>query len=342
MSESPPDSLPPRPSLLITGGAGYIGSHFVRLALQAGHTVLTLDKLTYAGRMENLKDAASHPRHHFVQGDIADIARVESLLREHRIMGVAHFAAETHVDRSIAAPEPFFETNALGTARLLHACRCYWEDLDEADRGAFRFLQVSTDEVYGSLSADSAPVTESAALHPNSPYAASKAAAEHAARAYAHTYGLPVIIARCSNAYGPCQFPEKLIPLMITHALQGKPLPVYGDGSNVRDWIYVTDLCIGLLRVLQDGHVGETYNIGGACEMSNLQLVDMLCGLLDELRPLPHKRYSSLRTFVADRPGHDFRYAMDCRKIQRELGWQVRTRLEEGLKLTVQAHLRTS
>lgn len=322
-------------TILVTGGAGFIGSHFVRLCVRSGLRIVVLDKLTYAGDRSRLRDLEDADRCSFVQGDVADLELVGRILREHQITAVAHFAAETHVDRSIDAPALFFETNALGTARLLDACRLYFEEL-AAQEASFRFFHISTDEVYGSIAPGKPPVDEDAALAPNSPYAASKAAAELAARAYAHTYGLPIVIARCSNAYGPSQYPEKLIPLTIREALAGQPLPIYGDGANERDWIFVEDLCEALRRILEHGRIGETYNVGGGCWLPNIELVDQICQLLDELRPSPGgQSYANQKTFVRDRPGHDFRYAMDCSKIQAELGWRPRTPLQEGLRRTV-------
>jgi len=327
-------------TILVTGGAGFIGSNFVRQWLsEQTDPLVNLDALTYAGNLDSLADLADDPRYTFVQGDIADAALVARLLREHRVGAVVNFAAESHVDRSIDAPDTFVETNVLGTCRLLGAARAYWAELPEAQRAAFRFLHVSTDEVYGSLG-PTGLFTETTAYAPNSPYAASKAASDHFCRAYHHTYGLPVVVTNCSNNYGPFQFPEKLIPLMILNAIEGKPLPVYGDGRQVRDWLYVEDHCQALRTVLANGVPGEVYNIGGNCEQANLDVVRTICQLVDELRPgLPHAPCSSLIQFVADRPGHDRRYAIDASKIARELGWQPRENFTSGLRSTVQWYL---
>jgi dTDP-glucose 4,6-dehydratase len=327
--------------ILVTGGAGFIGSNYVLDWLAAeDEPVLNLDKLTYAGNLENLAALEHDPRHVFVRGDIQDDALVERLLAEYRPRAIVHFAAESHVDRSIHGPAEFIATNIQGTFALLEAARRHWSGLSEEDRARFRFLQVSTDEVYGSLGAGDPPFTEAHAYRPNSPYSASKAAADHLVRAYHHTYGLPAVTTNCSNNYGPFQFPEKLIPLVIGNALAGKPLPIYGDGKNVRDWLYVGDHCRAIRTVLARGRVGETYNIGGWNEMPNLEVVRTICRLLDELHPespvLPHDK---LIAFVTDRPGHDRRYAIDARKIERELGWRPAESFESGIRKTVRWYL---
>lgn len=326
-------------SILVTGGAGFIGSNFV-LQWLARHDepVVNLDRLTYAGNLDNLAAVANDPRHIFVRGDINDRALVERLLAEHRVRAIIHFAAESHVDRSIHGPEDFITTNVNGTFHLLEAARAHWSGLDAGKREAFRFLHVSTDEVYGSLGPHDPPFSETTCFAPNSPYSASKAASDHLARAWHHTYGLPVLITHCSNNYGPYQFPEKLIPLMILNAVAGKPLPIYGDGLNVRDWLYVIDHCQALLRVLEAGRPGETYNIGGSNEKTNLEVVQALCAILDELRPegAPHAR---LITFVKDRPGHDRRYAIDAGRMERELCWKPKESFESGLRKTVEWYL---
>ena len=325
--------------ILVTGGAGFIGSNFV-LGWLAGtaETVVNLDKLTYAGNLENLVAVRQDARHVFVQGDICDAKLVSALLHTHKPRAVVHFAAESHVDRSIHGPAEFVTTNVNGTFVLLDAARAYYAELTEAEKKAFRFLHVSTDEVYGSLGPADPPFTESTPYAPNSPYSASKAASDHLVRAYHHTYGLPTLTTNCSNNYGPYQFPEKLIPLMIANALAGKPLPVYGDGQNVRDWLYVGDHCAAVRRVLQDGRSGETYNIGGWNEMTNLDVVHTLCDILDELAPKAAS-YREQIAFVADRPGHDRRYAMDARKIERELGWKPAETFATGIRKTVQWYL---
>ena len=325
--------------ILITGGAGFIGSNFVLTWLAAeGTPVVNLDKLTYAGNLENLAGIRHDPRHHFVHGDIRDRALVSRLLKEYRPRAVVHFAAETHVDRSIHAPDDFIETNVTGTFALLEEARAYWASLAGAERDGFRFLHVSTDEVYGSLGASEPAWTETSGYAPNSPYAASKAASDHLVRAYHRTYGLPAITTHCSNNYGPFQFPEKLIPLMVLNALQGKPLPVYGDGGNIRDWLYVEDHCEALRVVLARGAPGETYNIAGESELENIEVVRTICALLDELSPhgAPHARWI---TFVADRPGHDRRYALSAQKMREELDWRPRHSFEDGLRRTVQWYL---
>lgn len=327
---------------LITGGCGFIGSNFVLSLLQGGkdapESLVNLDKLTYAGNPENLAPVASDPRYTFAHGDIGDRGLVGRLLHGHRITHVVNFAAESHVDRSIDSPEPFIETNVVGTLRLLDEARKYWRDLPPAERDTFRFLHVSTDEVYGTLGPSDPTFTESTPYAPNSPYAASKAASDHIARAYHHTYGLPVITTNCSNNYGPLQFPEKLIPLMILNAIEGKPLPIYGDGQNVRDWLYVADHCHGIRAALARGIPGETYNFGGRCERTNIELVDALCAALDRRRPAG-KPHAALKTFVPDRPGHDRRYAIDCTKAERELGWRATETLDSGLEKTVDWYL---
>ena len=330
-----------RTPILVTGGAGFIGSNFVLDWLAAGGCpVVNLDKLTYAGNPENLASVAESPEYKLVQGDICDTELVSRLLLEHRPRAVVHFAAESHVDRSILGPEAFLRTNIDGTFSMLRAARSYYESLEREERERFRFLHVSTDEVYGTLSPDDPAFHEETPYAPNSPYAASKAASDHLVRAWVHTYGLPAIITNCSNNYGPYQFPEKLIPLMITNALKGKPLPVYGDGQQVRDWLFVLDHCRALRTVLEKGRVGETYNIGGGNQRSNLEVVKTLCALLDELVPeskfCPH---SELVTFVEDRPGHDRRYAIDARKIEGELGWRAQESFETGLRKTVEWYL---
>ncbi|TFW33991.1 dTDP-glucose 4,6-dehydratase [Massilia horti] len=325
--------------ILVTGGAGFIGSNFV-LHWLARHdeSVLNLDKLTYAGNPDNLASVADDPRHRFVHGDIRDRSLLAALLFEHRPRAIVHFAAESHVDRSILAPGEFISTNVEGTFALLEAARAYWDGLDQPARAAFRLLHVSTDEVYGSLGPCDPPFTESTAYAPNSPYAASKAGSDHLVRAWCHTYGLPALITNCSNNYGPYQFPEKLIPLMIVNALAGKPLPVYGDGRQVRDWLHVLDHCAALERVLQAGVPGQVYNIGGASEMANIDVVHTLCDVLDRLALKPHS-YRAQIEYVADRPGHDRRYAIDATKIHRELGWKPEETFASGIEKTVRWYL---
>ncbi|HEX7638718.1 MAG TPA: dTDP-glucose 4,6-dehydratase [Burkholderiaceae bacterium] len=326
--------------ILVTGGAGFIGSNFVLDWLENhDEHVLTLDALTYAGNLANLESLASDPRHVFQQGDIGDRALVDRLLAEHRPRAIVNFAAESHVDRSILGPGAFLKTNIEGTFHLLEAARAHHATLGEADKAAFRFLHVSTDEVYGSLTPEAAPFTENHPYEPNSPYSASKAASDHLVRAWHHTYGLPVLTTNCSNNYGPLHFPEKLIPLVIVNALAGRPLPVYGDGLNVRDWLFVTDHCAAIREVLAHGRVGETYNVGGLNEKTNIDIVRGICGLLDELRPDPAGSYSRLITFVKDRPGHDRRYAIDATKLCTELGWRPQETFETGLRKTVQWYL---
>jgi dTDP-glucose 4,6-dehydratase len=327
-------------TLLVTGGAGFIGGCFVRRAMRSKLArVVNLDKLTYAGNLDSLATVSHDPGYTFEEGDIADAELVARLFEEHRPDAIVHFAAETHVDRSIEGPRAFVTTNVVGTVELLCAARAFWEGLDDDARGRFRFLHVSTDEVYGSLG-PTGKFTETTPYSPHSPYSASKAASDHFVRAFHDTYGLPTLITNCSNNYGPFQFPEKLIPLMILNAVEGKPLPVYGDGRNVRDWLYVEDHCAALQRVLDLGVPGETYNIGGNCERTNLEVVEAICRTVDELRPdLSHRPCRSLVRFVADRPGHDRRYAMDTSKIGRELGWQPEQDFESGLKHTVHWYL---
>ena len=327
--------------ILVTGGAGFIGSNFVLDWLaQSDEPVINLDKLTYAGNLENLASLQGDARHVFVQGDLGDRALVDRLLAEHKPRAVFHFAAESHVDRSIHGPEDFIQTNIVGTFRLLEAVRAYWSALPEPEKTAFRFLHVSTDEVYGTLRQDDPPFAETNAYEPNSPYSASKAASDHLVRAWHHTYGLPVLTTNCSNNYGPYHFPEKLIPLMIVNALADKPLPVYGDGMQVRDWLYVKDHCSAIRRVLEAGRLGETYNVGGWNEKPNLDIVHTVCTLLDELRPKADgSSYKAQITHVQDRPGHDRRYAIDAGKIERELGWKPAETFETGIRKTVQWYL---
>ena len=328
--------------ILVTGGAGFIGSNLVHHLLSGPRIerIVNLDALSYAGNPDNLSDLASEARHIFVHGSIADEALVSSLLEKHRIQAVLHLAAETHVDRSIDTPEPFAETNVIGTLRLLQACRKYWTSLEAAEQPRFRFLNVSTDEVFGSLAPDDPPFDETTPYQPRSPYAASKAAADHFVRAYGNTYGLPIVLTNCSNNYGPRQFPEKLVPLMILNALEGRPLPVYGDGQQRRDWLYVEDHCRALELVLHRGRVGETYAIGGEAETANLDLVQLLCEILDRLSPRRDgKSYKTQIAHVDDRPGHDRRYAMSIRKIKSELGWQPFEKLASGLEKTVRWYL---
>ena len=327
--------------ILVTGGAGFIGANFVLDWLaQSDEPVLNLDKLTYAGNLETLASLQGDARHVFVQGDIGDSALVGKLLAQHRPRAVVNFAAESHVDRSIHGPEDFIQTNIVGTFRLLEEVRAYAGGMDEAAKTAFRFLHVSTDEVYGSLAPGDAAFTEQHRYEPNSPYSASKAASDHLVRAYHHTYGLPVLTTNCSNNYGPYHFPEKLIPLMIVNALAGKALPVYGDGMQIRDWLYVKDHASAIRRVLAAGQLGEVYNVGGWNEKPNIEIVNTLCGLLDELRPRADgKSYREQITYVKDRPGHDRRYAIDARKLERELGWKPAETFETGIRKTVQWYL---
>jgi dTDP-glucose 4,6-dehydratase len=326
--------------ILVTGGAGFIGSNFVLDWLAStGEPVINLDKLTYAGNLENLAGLAGDARHAFKQGDICDRALIDALLAQHQPRAIVHFAAESHVDRSIHGPGEFMRTNVEGTFALLEATRAYWSGLSDSAREAFRFLHVSTDEVYGSLGPNDPPFTETNPYEPNSPYSASKAASDHLVRAWHHTYGLPVLTTNCSNNYGPYQFPEKLIPLVIANALAGKPLPIYGDGMNVRDWLYVGDHCAAIRAVLAGGRLGETYNIGGWNEMPNLAIVKTICTLLDELRPDAAGPRERLLTFVKDRPGHDRRYAIDARKVERELAWRPAETFETGIRKTVNWYL---
>lgn len=329
-------------NVLITGGAGFIGTNFIRYILQAEKEVniVNLDSLTYAGNLENLADLPSADRYTFVQGDICDSELVNDLMRRYAIDTIVHFAAETHVDRSISSPAPFIQTNVVGTFTLLEAAKQAWlkntlQPLDQC-----RFHHISTDEVFGSLTTDDLPFSETTPYAPNSPYSATKSASDHLVRAYAHTYGLPITITNCSNNYGPYQFPEKLIPLMVMNAIQGKPLPVYGDGQQVRDWLYVEDHCEAIHLILRKGKSGETYNIGGNNQSTNLELVDELCNILDELLPdSPHRPHSQLIKMVTDRPGHDRRYAMDITKIGAELGWKPRCDIKTGLRSTIEWYL---
>ncbi|MDA0190819.1 MAG: dTDP-glucose 4,6-dehydratase [Proteobacteria bacterium] len=328
-------------SILVTGGAGFIGANFV-LDWLAGsdETVVNLDALTYAGNLENLAGVREHPAHVFVHGSIADATLLTQLLERHRPRAIVNFAAESHVDRSIHGPEDFIQTNIVGTFRLLEAARAHHARLSESEARAFRFLHVSTDEVYGSLAPEAPPFAETNRYEPNSPYSASKAASDHLVRAYHHTYGLPVVTTNCSNNYGPYQFPEKLIPLVLHNALAGKPLPIYGDGLQVRDWLYVGDHCAAIRRVLADGRLGETYNVGGWNEKPNLDVVHTLCAILDELRPRADGQpYATQITYVKDRPGHDRRYAIDAGKIERELGWRPAETFETGIRKTVRWYL---
>jgi len=328
-------------TILVTGGAGFIGSNFV-IDWLAHHDepVVNLDLLTYAGNLQNLASLEGNPRHQFVRGDIGDGALVARLLAEHRVRAVVNLAAESHVDRSIEGPGAFIQTNIVGTFNLLEAVRAYWNGLDADARSAFRFLHVSTDEVYGSLSSEAPAFDEQHRYEPNSPYSASKAASDHLVRAYHHTYGLPVLTTNCSNNYGPYHFPEKLIPLVIHNALAGKPLPIYGDGQQIRDWLYVTDHCSAIRRVLAAGRPGETYNVGGCNEKANLDVVRTLCLLLDELQPRDDgQSYAAQMTFVKDRPGHDRRYAIDAGKLERELGWRPAETFETGIRKTVEWYL---
>ncbi len=327
-------------SILVTGGAGFIGSNFLLHWLgEHSAPVVNLDKLTYAGNLRNLVSVEGDRRLTFVRADINDRGAIRQVLADHRPAAILNFAAESHVDRSIRGPEAFVQTNIFGVFSLLEEALAYWRTLQGAGRDRFRFLQVSTDEVYGSLSPSDAPFAEGDPYEPNSPYAASKAGADHLVRAYHHTYGLPTLTTNCSNNYGPYQFPEKLIPLMILNALRGKPLPVYGDGQNVRDWLYVEDHCRAIDAVLQRGRVGETYNVGGWSERTNLEVVNTICAILDQLKPRPEGPYKQLIKFVEDRPGHDRRYAIDARKIEAELGWRPRENFDSGIRRTVQWYL---
>ena len=327
--------------ILVTGGAGFIGANFILDWLREGdEPVLNLDKLTYAGNPENLAALAGDPRYAFVQGDIGDRALIDQLLARHRPRAVINFAAESHVDRSIHGPGDFIQTNIVGTFTLLEGLRAYFGSLPSAEQAAFRLLHVSTDEVYGSLAKEDPAFAESNRYEPNSPYSASKAASDHLVRAYHHTYGLPVLTTNCSNNYGPWQFPEKLIPLMFVNALAGKPLPIYGDGQQIRNWLYVSDHCAAIRCVLEKGRLGETYNIGGWNEKPNLDIVHAICALLDEMRPRADgKPYCEQITYVTDRPGHDRRYAIDARKIERELGWRPAETFASGIRKTIQWYL---
>ena len=328
-------------TVLVTGGAGFIGGNFVlNWCAGSDELLINLDKLTYAGNLDTLSTLKGRDNHVFVQGDIGDKVLVAKLLNEHKPRAVINFAAESHVDRSIHGPSDFIETNIVGTFNLLEAVRAYWSDLPVDDKAAFRFLHVSTDEVYGTLSATDEPFSETTSYEPNSPYSASKAASDHLVRAWHHTYGLPVLTTNCSNNYGPYHFPEKLIPLVILNALAGKPLPIYGDGQQIRDWLFVKDHCAAIRRVLEAGRLGETYNVGGWNEKANLDVVNTICALLDELKPRTDgKRYAEQITYVADRPGHDRRYAIDARKIERELGWKPAETFDTGIRKTVQWYL---
>ncbi|HEY3974680.1 MAG TPA: dTDP-glucose 4,6-dehydratase [Candidatus Sulfotelmatobacter sp.] len=328
-----------RNTILVTGGAGFIGSNFILQQMQDDSTsIVNLDKLTYAGNLRNLESMSSDRRYTFVHGDIGERGLVRQLLEAHQPRAIIHFAAESHVDRSIRGPEEFIRTNVDGTFALLEETRAYWSALPDTEQKSFRFLHVSTDEVYGSLAPDDPAFSEKTPYAPNSPYAASKAASDHLVRAYHHTYGLPALTTNCSNNYGRFQFPEKLIPLMILNARDCKPLPVYGDGKNVRDWLYVEDHCEAIATVLRGGRPGETYNIGGCNEKPNIEIVQMICDLVDEMAP-PARSRRELITYVRDRPGHDRRYAMDARKIERELGWRPKATFEDGLRRTVRWYL---
>jgi dTDP-glucose 4,6-dehydratase len=333
-----------RETILVTGGAGFIGSNFILEWMKVvGTPVVNLDQLTYAGNPANLASLQSDPRYVFVHGDICDAERVAGLLKKEQPRAIVHFAAESHVDRSITSPEAFIRTNVQGTFVLLEQARAYRAGLSEQNRAAFRFLHVSTDEVYGTLGPDDPAFSESTPYAPNSPYAASKASSDHLARAYFHTFGLPVLTTNCSNNYGPFQFPEKLIPLMILNALEGKPLPVYGDGKNVRDWLFVVDHCSAIRTVLESGRPGETYNVGGNSERANIDVVTTICNLVDELQPQSGTApRTELIRYVQDRPGHDRRYAIDASKITRELGWQPAEKFETGLRKTVEWYLSNS
>jgi len=335
------DSIGMAAMILVTGGAGFIGANFVLDWLaQSDEPVINLDKLTYAGNLENLRGLEGDARHQFIRGDIGDGDLLARLLAQHRPRAVINFAAESHVDRSIHGPEDFIQTNIVGTFRLLETVRAYWGDVSGQDKASFRFLHVSTDEVYGSLAASDPAFTETHRYEPNSPYSASKAASDHLVRAYHHTYGLPVLTTNCSNNYGPYHFPEKLIPLMIVNALAGKPLPVYGDGMQVRDWLYVKDHCSAIRRVLDAGRVGEVYNVGGWNEMPNIEIVQKVCAVLDAMRPRADGRsYRDQISYVADRPGHDRRYAIDARKLENELGWRPAETFETGIRKTVRWYL---
>ena len=324
-------------TILVTGAAGFIGSNFVLDWFDnSQEDVVSIDILTYAGNLENLSSLDGNSHHHFIRGNISDRALVSEILKKYQIRGIVNFAAESHVDRSIHGPGDFIDTNIVGTYNLLESVRSYWNDLDEATKEAFRFLHVSTDEVYGSLADKTPAFTEKSPYEPNSPYSASKASSDHLVRAWFHTYGLPVLTTNCSNNYGPYHFPEKLIPLCILNALNGKPLPIYGDGKQIRDWLYVKDHCSAIREVLKQGHIGETYNVGGWNEKTNLEVVETLCAILDELKPKSDgKSYADQITFVKDRPGHDRRYAIDASKLERDLGWRPQETFETGLRKTV-------
>jgi dTDP-glucose 4,6-dehydratase len=328
-------------TILVTGGAGFIGGNFVLdWCVDSTETVVNLDKLTYAGNLDTLSGLQNNPQHVFVKGDIGDKALLAKLLAQYQPRAVVNFAAESHVDRSIHGPGDFIETNIVGTFNLLEAVRAYWTDLEASKKAEFRFLHVSTDEVYGTLSGTDEPFAETNRYEPNSPYSASKAASDHLVRAWHHTYGLPVVTTNCSNNYGPYHFPEKLIPLVILNALAGKPLPIYGDGQQIRDWLYVKDHCSAIRRVLAQGRLGETYNVGGWNEMANLDVVHAICALLDELKPRADgAKYVEQITYVTDRPGHDRRYAIDARKLEQELGWKPAETFESGIRKTVQWYL---
>jgi len=328
-------------TIIVTGGAGFIGSNFVLDWIEArDETVVNLDKLTYSGNLENLSSLSGNKRHLFVRGDIGDAALIAQLLEKHRPRAIVNFAAESHVDRSIHGPMDFIETNIVGTFRILETVRTYWVSLPETEKSAFRFLHISTDEVYGSLEKSAPAFSEENRYEPNSPYSASKAASDHLVRAYHHTYGLPVLTTNCSNNYGPFHFPEKLIPLCLLNALSGKPLPIYGDGLQLRDWLFVTDHCTAIRRVLEAGRPGETYNIGGGSERTNLDVVQLLCTILDKKKPRADGRsYAGQITFIKDRPGHDRRYAIDFSKLERELGWRPTESFESGLAKTVDWYL---
>ncbi len=326
--------------IIVTGGAGFIGSNFVNAWVKGGYgLVVNLDKLTYAGNLANLVDIEANDDHVFVQGDIGDRALIDGLISQYQPCAIVNFAAESHVDRSIHAPGEFIQTNIVGTFSLLESARAYWISLDDADKAKFRFLHVSTDEVYGSLSSTAPAFTETKAYEPNSPYSASKAASDHLVRAYHHTYGMPMLTTNCSNNYGPYHFPEKLIPLVIHNALAGKPLPIYGNGQQIRDWLYVGDHCAAIRRVLEAGKVGEVYNIGGWNEKANIDVVHTLCDILDKEKPKQSGSYRDQITFVTDRPGHDARYAIDASKIERELGWKPAETFETGILKTVKWYL---
>lgn len=326
--------------IIVTGGAGFIGSNFILNWLDTEkERVLNLDKLTYAGNLENLKKVENNPLYTFVKGDICDINLISDIFNQHKPHAIVHFAAESHVDRSISGPAEFIRTNIAGTFSILEVSRCYWQSLDGEEKDNFRFLHVSTDEVYGSLDVNDSPFKETNPYEPNSPYSASKASSDHLVRSWHHTYGLPTLTTNCSNNYGPYQFPEKLIPLTILNALNGNPITIYGDGKNIRDWLYVIDHCKGIKAVLQNGKVGETYNIGGWNEIQNIDIVTKICDILDSLKPRDKGSYKDLITFIQDRPGHDRRYAIDAQKIEKNLGWKPEETFETGILKTVQWYL---